>query len=152
MAEIISPPRERLPEVKPETLPEAPEKITNDALAERSPEPAVQAPGPAAAAPQPPAVLAEPAVQQKKVEQVLAQGLEQLYSELRPEDKVKFKTLGENTAKKITDLLQRTKVKISEILALIRQWLMSLSGVNRYFVEQEAKIKAEKLIKLRQEK
>ena len=91
-------------------------------------------------------------MQQKKVEQVLAQGLEQLYSELRPEDKVKFKTLGENTAKKITDLLQRTKVKISEILALIRQWLMSLSGVNRYFVEQEAKIKAEKLIKLRQEK
>lgn len=99
-----------------------------------------------------PFVLTEPVVLQKKVEKILEEGLEQLYFELNPEEQAKFRNLGENTAQKITGLLQQAKVKIEEILSLIRQWLMSVGDVNRYYAEQEAKIKASKILKLRQEK
>lgn len=99
-----------------------------------------------------PFVLTEPVVLQKKVEKILEEGLEQLYFELNPEEQAKFRNLGENTAQKISGLLQQAKVKIEEILNLIRQWLMSVGGVNRYYAEQEAKIKASKILKLRQEK
>ncbi len=97
-------------------------------------------------------VLTEVSVTQKKVEKILEEGLEQLYNELNPQDQVKFRRLGEVTAEKITVLLNQAKIKISEILNLIRQWLMSVTGINRYFVEQEAKIKAEKILKIKQEK
>jgi hypothetical protein len=97
-------------------------------------------------------ILTEPQELQKKVESVLAEGLTELYQELSPGEKLKFKTSGEATAKKITRLLQEVKIKFSEILNLIRIWLMSITGINRFFVEQEAKIKAEKILKLRQGK
>lgn len=99
-----------------------------------------------------PYVLTKVSATQKKVEKILEEGLEQLYNELNPQDQVKFRRLGEVTAEKITVLLNQAKIKISEILNLIRQWLMSVTGINRYFVEQEAKIKAEKILKIKQEK
>ncbi len=103
-------------------------------------------------APAVPFVLTEPMVLQKKVEKILEEGLEQLYFELNPSEQAQFRNLGESTAQKITSLLKQAKVKIEEIINLIRQWLTSVRGVNRYFVEQEAKIKATKIFRLKQEK
>ena len=135
----------------PESQPEAPERGGESLGFEKSKEAesvstVLVPPSPA------PFVLTEPVVLQKKVEHILEEDLARLYSELNQQDQAKFKILGETTAKKITTLLQQTKFKISEILALIKQWLLSITGINRYFVEQEAKIKAEKILKLRQEK
>ncbi len=98
------------------------------------------------------AVPAAPVILQKKVEQVLEQGLDDLYGQLNDQDKIKFRTSGEATALKITNLLQQAKVRLSEILKLIRQWLLSIVGINKFFVEQEAKIKARKILQLKQEK
>ncbi len=86
---------------------------------------------------------------EQKVEDNLAEGLEGLYRELNPAEQIAFKAGGESTAKKITLLLQQVKVKVGEVLKLIRLWLLNIPGVNKYFVEQTAKIKADKILKLR---
>ena len=52
-------------------------------------------------------------------------------------------------AAKIEVILQQAKVKLISLIKLIRAWLLLLPGVNRFFLEQEAKIKAEKLMILK---
>ena len=86
---------------------------------------------------------------ERQVENTLAEGLESLYKELKPAEQVTFKKYGEDTAKKISLLLGQVKIKVSEILKLVRMWLNSIPGINKYFVEQTAKIKADKIIKFR---
>lgn len=103
------------------------------------------APAPAAAAP---LAVRPVSVLQQQVEDVLSEGLADLYRALDPAQQLEFKTKGEATAARISTLLQQVKVKVGEILGLIRDWLMSLPGINRYYAEQAAKIKADKIIKL----
>jgi hypothetical protein len=97
------------------------------------------------------AVLAPQAKQQKQIEKVMAEGLEEIYLSLAPEKQREFKRVGEETAAKINKLLAKTKVNISEIIKLIKKWLALIPGVNTYFLEKEAKIKADEIIKMRQE-
>ncbi|MEK7496716.1 MAG: hypothetical protein AAB657_02310 [Patescibacteria group bacterium] len=89
-----------------------------------------------------------PAIQ-KQVEGILAEGLESVYKNLSPDKKLQFKVLGEQTARKIVGLVSQTKFRLVEVLKLIRDWLFTLPGVNKFFVEQEAKIKLDKILKLR---
>ena len=49
-------------------------------------------------------------------------------------------------------LLGQVKVKIDQIVSVIRRWLMIIPGVNKFFIEQESKIKAQKLLLLKQRK
>jgi hypothetical protein len=88
-----------------------------------------------------------PALQQA-VESVLEENLSSLFRELTPAQQIEFKNQGEVVAGRIAKLLQQAKVKVGQILRLIREWLGSLPGINKYFIEQEAKIKADKIIKL----
>jgi len=60
-------------------------------------------------------------------------------------------TAGEETARKIDVLLNRTRVKTEKIISLIRKWLSLLPGVNKFFLEKEAKKKAEEIIKLKED-
>lgn len=83
------------------------------------------------------------------IENVLEEGLVQFYKELTPRQKSQFKTEGERTARKIEELLRRAKVAVIEIIRLIRSWLRMIPGVNVFFLEQEAKIKAERIIALK---
>jgi len=86
----------------------------------------------------------------KEVESILEEGLQKLYLELQPVERQAFKVRGEQVARKIGELLTSAKIKVKEIIQLILDWLKMLPGVSRYFAEQEAKIKAEKIIKLKQ--
>jgi len=86
----------------------------------------------------------------KRVEKVLESGLEDTYIEMQPRVRKKFKKVGEKTAKKLNKLLNKTKVKIKKIIILIKKWLSIIPGTNKYFLEQEAKIKADELIKMRE--
>jgi len=40
------------------------------------------------------------------------------------------------------------KIKARKVLHLIRDWLKIIPGINKYFLEQEAKIKTDKIIEL----
>lgn len=96
-------------------------------------------------------VMAPYAKQQKQIEKILATGLEDIYLSLTPERQKKFKRVGEETAAKINKILAKTKVSIGAIIKLIRKWLSLIPGVNKYFLEQEAKIKAEEIVKMKNE-
>lgn len=83
------------------------------------------------------------------IENVLEENLISLYKELSPRQKQQFKVEGERTARSIEELLRRAKVAVIEIIRLVRRWLRMIPGINIFFLEQEAKIKAERIIALK---
>jgi len=94
-------------------------------------------------------IMAPTAKRQKQVESVLAKDLTDIYLSLAPEKREEFKKAGEQTADKINKLLSKAKINIGEIIKLIKKWLSLIPGVNKYFLEKEAKIKADELVKLK---
>lgn len=82
----------------------------------------------------------------KNIENILQEGLDATYKAMDPITRAQFKAQGEDTARAINVLMHKTKVKIKEIVNLIIKWLKLIPGVNKFFVEQEAKIKADKLM------
>ncbi len=81
-----------------------------------------------------------------EIENILEQDLEEIYFNLPDEAKQIFKVEGEETARKINSLLGETKVAVQKIIDLIVDWLSVLPGVNKFFIEQEAKIKTDKIM------
>ncbi|PIT87434.1 MAG: hypothetical protein COU31_02965 [Candidatus Magasanikbacteria bacterium CG10_big_fil_rev_8_21_14_0_10_40_10] len=84
-----------------------------------------------------------------KIEKILEEGLNDSFQQLSPIAKQEFKIKGEEIALKIRDLLRSTHIKAKKILKLILEWLRFLPGINRFFIEQEAKIKADRIINLK---
>lgn len=87
-----------------------------------------------------------------KIESILEEDLRDAYLSLDPVLQQKFKAEGEKTATKIERLLSEAKVKTGKILNLILAWLRLIPGVNQFFLNQEAKIKTDRLIKMKQGK
>lgn len=85
-----------------------------------------------------------------KVEKIMEEGLREAYEELSPIQKQEFKIKGEETAWKIRQLLRDTHVKVKKIFRLLFDWLRMLPGINRFFLEQEAKIKTDKIIVIKE--
>lgn len=88
----------------------------------------------------------------KSIENILQKGLEETYKAMDPVSREQFKTQGEDTAKAINILLSKTKVKAKEIVDLIIKWLKLIPGINKFFAEQEAKIKADELMAQKRKK
>jgi hypothetical protein len=63
-----------------------------------------------------------------------------------------FKLKGEETSNKITILLMQTKIKVSTITKLILEWLRIIPKINKHYLEQEAKIKTDNILKIKQQK
>lgn len=83
-----------------------------------------------------------------RIEKIMEDGVGDAYSRLSPIARQEFKLKGEQTAVKIRELLKSTHVKVKKIFQLILNWLKLLPGVNRFFLEQEAKIKTDRIISL----
>lgn len=83
-----------------------------------------------------------------KIEKIMEEGLVDAYARLSPIAQQEFKIKGEQTANKINELLRSTHLKVKKIFHLIVDWLRLLPGVNKFFLEQEAKIKTDKIIEL----
>lgn len=90
-------------------------------------------------------------VLQEDIEGVLADGLVSYYQSLTSLQRKQFKEEGEKTARKIEILMQKARVKITEIIFLIRKWLGLLPGINRFFAEKDSKIKADKIMLIKEE-
>jgi hypothetical protein len=86
----------------------------------------------------------------KQVEHLMQEGLEDAYKELTPTQQQEFKIKGEETARNIRELLRAAHVKVKKIFKLIFEWLKLLPGINKFFLEQEAKIKADRILALKQ--
>ncbi len=79
------------------------------------------------------------------LETALSDGLADIYRELPESKKPVFRAKGEEIAMVVRDMIASGKISVPKILQLIRAWLRLIPGVNKFFLEQEAKIKADKL-------
>lgn len=137
------PERPQISEIKPEIKPEVlPTEKGEPVLPPPSPLPIVQ-PKVVASSKEP--VLAE-------IESILSAGLLDVYKGLSSESQREFKQAGERVASRIREMVARAQVRAKQILHLIRQWLKMIPGVNKFFLEQEAKIKTDKIIELAQQR
>lgn len=87
-----------------------------------------------------------------KVERILEENLGDVFFSLTPEQRARFKAKGEETALTLRQMVESAKVNARKVLQLIRAWLKLIPGVNKYFLEQEAKIKTDKIMLLSEEK
>ncbi|MBI5134892.1 hypothetical protein HZA86_01495 [Candidatus Uhrbacteria bacterium] len=85
----------------------------------------------------------------QQIEAILSEGLEQDFSALPPPIQVAFRKEGERIAAAIQVLLEHSRAVARQIAELIRKWLGMIPGANRFFLEQEAKIKTDQLLELR---
>jgi len=58
-----------------------------------------------------------------------------------------FKEEGERTARQIENVIAIGKSMAVKILELLKNWLRLIPGVNKFFLEQEAKIKTDKILR-----
>lgn len=80
------------------------------------------------------------------IEKALSEGLEQIYFGLDKAAQATVKRAGEETARRIEILLESGKSAAKKILRLIRAWLAKIPGVNKFFLEQESKIKTDRIM------
>lgn len=86
---------------------------------------------------------------EEAIDNILAEGLSNIFLKMKEAEQKEFKQKGEETAKKINILLSDAKTKANKIIDLIRKWLKLIPGVNKFFIEQETKLKADKIMKIR---
>ena len=87
-----------------------------------------------------------------QIEKIMEQDLNDAFRELTPIQKQEFKIKGEQVAFEIRALLKNTHIKAKNIFKLILEWLRMLPGINKFFLEQEAKIKTDKILALKNRK
>lgn len=85
----------------------------------------------------------------KAIDGILSDGLHEVFLQMDSNRQKEFKRVGEETTAKINILLDKAKVKVDKIIDLIRRWLKLIPRINSFFLEQEVKIKADKIIKLK---
>lgn len=85
----------------------------------------------------------------KQIDDILADGLNEVFLKMSPVQQKEFKKKGEETVTRINKLLDRARLQVNKIISLIRKWLQLIPGVNTFFLEQEAKLKADKIIILK---
>jgi len=136
------------PRLEAEPVPEKekPAAIESPAVKEKMPtEPAPSIPVPSAAPSVP--TPARDALTES-VEMILSEDLGDFYRSMKPAERARFKAKGEETVSKVRSLLNGATVKAKEILGLIVSWIRMIPGLNKFFLEQESKIKTDKIIEL----
>ena len=97
----------------------------------------------------PPAVPAWQSQRAAAIDTILSEGLNEIFLKMKPAEQKVFQEKGEETVSKINELLSKTKIHVTKIISLIRAWLKMIPGINKFFLEQEAKIKADKILRLK---
>ena len=80
------------------------------------------------------------------VEDILANDLTDMFLGLSDQKKAEFKIKGEDVAMNIQKMMQSGRIQARKILTWIREWLRIIPGVNKFFLEQEAKIKQDQVM------
>lgn len=116
---------------KPEQLPKVVEKTTEGGLAAQSSVSSVQK------------------RREEAIDKILSEGLNDIFLSMPPAKQKEFQVKGEETVKKISIILGEAKFKVSKIIDLIKKWLKIIPGVNKFFIEQETKLKVDKIINIK---
>jgi len=83
-----------------------------------------------------------------EIEKFLSENLGDVYKGLNNQDQINFKTKGEALARKIEQTASQNNLVLNKLTNWIRDWLKKLPGINQFFLEQETKIKVDKILKL----
>ena len=132
----------------PETAPEAGLEAGLPAEHGVRENPEVSVPVEIAFPPLPPIQPSLAEIRYHQIESILEEDLADLFFRLDPQTQLEFKMEGEKTTQGISKLLSQAKIKVKKIVDLIRHWLKIIPGINKHFLEQEAKIKAGKILSL----
>jgi len=87
-----------------------------------------------------------------RVENILEEDLADIYVKMNKPTQEKFKKIGEETALNILKILSQAKYQVKKIFDLIVAWLKIIPGLNQFFLEQEAKIKTDRILELEKQK
>jgi predicted component of type VI protein secretion system len=118
----------------PETVPAAPPEA---------------APPPAPVEPTPPAPEVDRLA--KQIEEIMAEDMTEVFLKLPPDQQQTFKAKGEETASAIRELVASAKEVAKKVFDLIKKWLQMIPGVNKFYLEQEAKLKTDKILRVAEE-
>lgn len=108
-------------------------------------------PAPPPAPTTPPTQTPTPDPTHEAVEDILEKDLENIYFQMDDKHKKEFKKKGEQTTGLITTLVKTAHATVKKVLSLIRGWLKVIPGINKFFLEQEAKIKTDEIMQLEKE-
>lgn len=86
---------------------------------------------------------------EEAIDKILSEGLNDIFLGMPPAKQKEFQVKGEETVKKISVLLSETKIQVNKIIDLIKKWLKIIPGVNKFFVEQETKLKVDKIMNIK---
>ena len=89
-----------------------------------------------------------PQPQLAEIEDILQENMADVYFNMSQAQRQLFKEEGERTAKEIGSLIASGKSVAVKVLELIKKWLRFIPGINKFFLEQEAKIKTDKILNI----
>lgn len=139
--------------IKPEKepLPEEKEVIERPLQEEKAEKPSGKIAAPVLTEEKPRPLQERPATpERREIENILEENLKDIYSQMDEIQQRAFKQEGEKVASRIEILLKNARDKSKEILRLILGWLKIIPGVNKFFLEKEAKIKADRIMALKE--
>ncbi len=96
--------------------------------------------------------VAQKSVIRKDIEGVLSDGLSQVYQGMTPKEQEIFRLKGDEAASKIEEMMLGFTATAKKVVAIIRAWLAFIPRANKYFLEQESKVKTDEILKLQKKK
>lgn len=85
-----------------------------------------------------------------EVEKILEDGLGSFVETMEPTAKERFLKKGREVTGLIAAMVRSLHVKTKDVFHLLKEWLLTIPGVNKFFLEQEVKIKTDRIIDLEQ--
>ncbi len=85
-----------------------------------------------------------------ELEKILEDGLGEYVSSMPEEARTRFLYKGQETAQRLAGMVQGVKIQAKKVVELIRDWLLTIPGVNKFFLEQEAKLKTDRVLQFDQ--
>ncbi len=86
------------------------------------------------------------------IEKILEDGIGEYYATMPPKLQRRFVEYGTKTTRVIEKLFLSKKNKIIQIAQHIKEWLDIIPHASPFYLEQEAKIKADKIMRLKNNK
>lgn len=85
---------------------------------------------------------------QKSIEDALSKDLDEIYFNLDKDTQIEFKSEGEKVASEIEKLIKSLQITAKKVLDLIIGWLKIIPGTSKHFLDQEAKLKTDEIMKM----
>jgi hypothetical protein len=90
-------------------------------------------------------------VTRKRIEGILSEDLKELFQGMDAAHKAEFKRQAAETASALEILIATAKATAKKVAKLISNWLKFIPGINQFFLEQEAKLKTDKILAMTKE-